>query len=227
MRPSDHWKGHLLLFDATPTPTSDAPAGLRLLLIFVALEGVLGPRLSMLHWLGLPLPPSWLRIPILLGLTLLAVRFVAGLKLIQIGFRPWREWSGTEKSYFVQVFVVANVVFSLVFADRRPTPTMLAEPAVVLASFTWGFHQEVVYRGILQTELVRRWGSTWGILVSNALFTFGPLHFYHFARGVSALPMFAGIFVLGLFFAALFRRSGNLWMVAIFHGLGCAYILGS
>jgi len=57
------------------------------------------------------------------------------------------------------------------------------------------------------------------------LFTFGPLHFYHFSTG-SPLPMFAGIFTIGLFFSALYWRSGNLWLVAVLHGLGDAYIDG-
>ena len=69
--------------------------------------------------------------------------------------------------------------------------------------------------------------SVGGILVGNFLFIFGPLHFYHFSQTSSALPMFAGIFAIGLFFAVLFQRSGNLWMVAIFHGIGNSYIDGT
>ena len=38
--------------------------------------------------------------------------------------------------------------------------------------------------------------------------------------------MFGGIFAIGLFFAVLFRRSNNLWMVGLFHGLGDWYIVG-
>jgi len=227
-----HWRGHLFLFEKRSEPAYDASAGLRLLLIFLALEGVIGPRLSLLSWLQLPLPPLWLRVPILLAFALLLIRFVGGLPLSRIGFHPWREWSGTEKSYFVQVLLMANVVFSILFAGRLREnlagPSALGHVcAVVLANFLWGFHQEVMYRGVLQTELVRRWGALQGILLGNSLFTFGPLHFYHFSRTPHALPMFAAIFAIGLFFAVLFRRSGNLWMVAIFHGLGNAYILGA
>ena len=92
-------------------------------------------------------------------------------------------------------------------------------------TFLWGFYQEVLYRGLLQTELVRRWGAAAGILVANLLFTFGPLHFYHWRTGLPAWPMFAGIFAVGLFFAALQHRSRNLWMVATFHGIGSAWLL--
>jgi membrane protease YdiL (CAAX protease family) len=81
---------------------------------------------------------------------------------------------------------------------------------------------------MLQSELVRRCGAFIGILAANVLYTFGPLHSYYFAsRSSLALPMFAGIFAIGLFFGVLFRRSGNLWIVAVLHGIGNAYIVGS
>jgi membrane protease YdiL (CAAX protease family) len=37
--------------------------------------------------------------------------------------------------------------------------------------------------------------------------------------------MFASIFAIGLFFGVLFKRSGNLWIVAVIHGIGNAYIV--
>ncbi len=96
---------------------------------------------------------------------------------------------------------------------------------MLITYLIWGFYQELMYRGILQTELVRRWGPVAGILVSNTLFTFGPLHFYHFA-GMSPLPMFTWIFAIGLFFGVLLWRSGNLWIVGVLHGVGDAYFTG-
>ena len=229
--PSVHWRGHLFRFGAKSQPPYDQWAGLRLLLIVFLLEAIIGPRLWLFSLLGLPLPPSWLRVPFLLGAALMLVRLFAGVSLPWIGLYRWREWGGVEKSYFVQIFLLANVIFSILSIDRLRA--ILAEPSlwacvvpVLATTFLWGFYQEVVYRGILQTELVRRMGSLRGILVANALFTFGPLHFYHF-YGASAAPMFAGIFAIGLFFAVLFLRSGNLWIVGIFHGLGESYILGT
>lgn len=229
---SVHWRGHAFLFEKRGARTYNASAGFRLLLIFIVLEAVIGPRLSLFRWLRLPVPPVWLRVPVLLVFALLLVRFVAGLNLSQIGLYRWREWSGTEKSYFIQVVLIANLVFVILFADRLHI--ILSEPSllrrvceVFVPYFLWGLYQEVVYRGILQTELVRRWGPLRGILISNSLFTFGPLHFYHFSDSSPALPMFAGIFAIGLFFSVLFWRSGNLWMVGVFHGIGNSYIDGT
>jgi len=159
------------------------------------------------------------------------VRFFAGVKLSQIGLYRWREWSTTEKSYFIQVLLIANAIFSILFASRLKMifadPSLRGRAGVVAVTYLlWGFYQEVIYRGILQSELVRRWGAWPGILVSNLLYTFGPLHFYHFSAASNPLLMFLGIFAIGLFFGVLFRRSGNLWIVGIFHGLGDCYITG-
>lgn len=224
-----HLRGHFLLFDKKPAPAHDAGAGLPLLCIVVALEA---GRLAALRWL-LPVVPLWLLIPLFLGLALLSARFAAGVRLSELGFRRWREWGATERSYFVQLLIIANVVFPVVFAGRLRM--MLGEPSVgrtvwyvFVPYLFFGFYQEVVYRGMLQTELVRRWGPPLGILASNVLYTFGPLHSYHFlSRSSLAIPMFASIFAIGLFFGALFRRSGNLWIVAVIHGIGNSYIAGS
>jgi membrane protease YdiL (CAAX protease family) len=228
-----HAKGHAFLFEAKSPPNYDSSTGLRLLLIFLLFEIVVGPRLSLFSLLGLPLPSAWLRVLLMLGLVLTLIRFFARQRLGQIGLYRWRDWSVTEKSYFLQVFLIANTVFSILYADRLQM--ILADTGmwgqaviVVFTNLLWGFYQELMYRGLLQTELVRRWGSWLGILVSNLLFTFGPLHFYHSWGSMPgrALPLFAGIFFIGMFFGVLFRRSGNLALVGVLHGLGNCYMDG-
>jgi membrane protease YdiL (CAAX protease family) len=125
------------------------------------------------------------------------------------------------------VLVIANAVFALLFAARiGGTPAGTWVGLAIAANFLWGFHQEVMYRGLLQTELVRKLGPVAGIVLANLLFTFGPLHFYHLSRP-SPWPMMAGIFAIGLFFAVLCHRSRNLWLPAVFHGIGTAWILGA
>ena len=227
-----HWKGHFFLFGKRRLPTYGNAAGLALLFIFAAFEWIVGPRLSLFEFLQQPIPPFWLRMPLMLGVVLLAVRLVAGLKLSAIGLYRWRSWSATEKSYFLQVLVIANVIFAVAVAAQLQAiltgPTAFKHVwSIFLPYLLWGFYQEVLYRGILQTELVRRWGALPGLLVSNVLFTFGPLHFYHFAEGASAGPILAAVFAIGLFFGVIFLRSGNLWMVAVFHGIGNVYLDGT
>ncbi|MEY2521429.1 MAG: protease family protein [Verrucomicrobiota bacterium] len=224
-----HLAGHVLIFDRKESPGYDESTGMRLLLVAIGIEAL---RRLAIRWLY-PDVPLWILIPLFLVGALLLVRFVAGLRLSQIGLYPWREWSPVEKSYFIQLLVLANVVFSFVFASRLRL--ILAQPSAL--SIIWngfvpylffGFYQEVVYRGMVQSELVRRWGAFAGILTANFLYTFGPLHWnYFWSRSAVAVPMFAAIFAIGLFFGVLFRRSGNLWIVAVMHGIGNAYIVGS
>ena len=224
-----HLRGHVLLFDKRPAPDYNASAGMRLLGIAIGIEALRLVAIRGLH-LGVPLI---ILVLVFLVCALFLVRFVAGLRLRQIGLYPWREWTPVEKSYFIQVLVLANVVFAFVFASRLRL--ILAQPSalsIIWSGFVpylfFGFYQEVVYRGMVQLELVRRWGAFVGILIANVLYTFGPLHWNYFsARSAVAVPMFAAIFAIGLFFGVLFRRSGNLWMVAVLHGIGNAYIVGS
>jgi CAAX protease family protein len=226
---SVHVRGHFLLFDKRSASRWDVATGARLLLIALAIEAI---RLVAVRWLH-PAVPLLILVPLLLACALGLVRFGAPLKPSQIGLYRWGEWSLVEKSYFVQLLVIANVVFPLVFASRLRL--ILAQPSalamvwnVFVPYLFFGFYQEVVYRGILQSELVRRWGALAGILGANVFYTFGPLHWYYFAAHASvAVPMFAAIFAIGLFFGVLFWRSGNLWIVAVIHGIGNAYIVGS
>jgi membrane protease YdiL (CAAX protease family) len=221
-----HLRGHLLFFDHKPASQHDVSSGTRLLLIAVVLEAL---RLGVVR-LFYTVVPLFILVPFFLVCALLAVRFVAGLRLSQLGFYRWHKWTATEKSYFVQLLIIANVVFPLVFAARLQAilgqPSALRTLANVFVPYLFfGFYQEVVYRGMLQSELVRRWGAFMGILASNVLYTFGPLHWNYFFP--PAVPMFVSIFAIGLFFGILFRRSGNLWIVAVIHGIGNAYIVGS
>ncbi len=226
---SIHLRGHFLLFDGRPAPVYAPRAGTLLLLAATLLEVL---RLAAVRWL-LPPTPLWLLIALLLGFGLLLVPALAGVTLPQLGLRPWRDWSPTEKSYFLQVLVIANVVFPTVLA--APLASQVGQagvPAIVWNVFVpyllFGFYQELVYRGMLQVELVRRWGAPIGIVVANLLYTFGPLHWYYFASSASfAGPMFAAIFLIGLFFGVLYLRSGNLGIVATFHAIGNAYLVAS
>ena len=229
-----YWAGHILQFDAKPSPVYDVTTGNRFLILFFVMEVILGPRLALATWLGIPVPEAIIRIPVMFLLALILVRSLTGIKFSQIGLYSWRYWTATERWYFIQTLILINVVFAMMLLSKLNV--IFNQPAlwstamsVLFVQLLWGFYQELIYRGILQTELVRRWGVTAGIFVSNTLFTFGPLHFYHF-RGIAENPshawIFAAIFAIGLFFGFLFQRSANLWIVGIFHGIGDWYITG-
>ena len=223
-----HLRGHLLLFEDPESRAWAAEAGHRLIIILVFLELVLDPRT--ISWLQLPVPSPGLFMLAKLAFVLWLVPVYAGVDRAMLGFRRRRDWTTTESSYLVQVLILACIIFPLTLAsqwERSLAEHGWADLALMglLPYFAFGFYQEVVYRGMLQTELVRRWGVVRGILASNALYTFGPLHANYYPMDTStAISLFLSVFAMGMLFALIFRRSGNLWIVALMHGAGNALI---
>lgn len=222
-----HLRGHLLQFDSPrAAPVYDESLGTRVLAGAVLLEVF---RLA-LRGIGRSGVPLWVMLPLLLVAALAMVRAV-GVTFTQIGLRPWRDWTPTERSYLVQVVIIANIVFPFMLWETLQERAAAAGVGTTLATvfvpyLFYGFYQEVVYRGLVQSELVRRYGAGPGIIGANILYTFGPLHYYYFAAPLGlAVPMFAAIFAIGLLFGTLYRLSGNLWIVAIMHTIGNAYMV--
>ena len=234
---SPFWRGHLFLFDQPQAPTFSSQQGTRLLLLFLFSEVIVRPLFAACaRWLTIADRNWWplVQVSLLTVLVCCLVINFARVRLSQLGLYSWRRWSRTEKFYFVQILPVAIIVFSLFTSASlkalwvRPNLWQIGL-FIFVQQMTWGFYQELLYRGLLQTELVRRWGTLTGILVSNLVFTFGPLHAYHFLaaqRSPSHLWIFAAIFSIGLLFAILYKRSGNLWIIGVTHGLGDWFIDG-
>lgn len=223
------WQGHLLQFESQPDWLIQRRMALRLLLLFVLFELVLGPRL------GFWSLPVWWRLPLQWTAMLLALRWCA-VSLRTVGFKPWSMWTRTERWYFPQAVILANLIFFALFAAQFPAMAPAPAPAyvatlmlLIVTQLLWGAWQELIYRGLLQTAL-RCWCRPWtALLIANTVFTFGPLHCYHFLLDHSWLAtvgMFAAIWVIGLLFGFLFMRTRNLWLVAVLHAIGNAYIEG-
>jgi membrane protease YdiL (CAAX protease family) len=216
-------RGHLLLFERRPAPAIPSAKFIAGAVILEIICLTVARPLSVFV-------PLWVLFPALLALSLVIVR-ASGTRLSDFGLRPWREWSTTEISYFFQVLVIANVVFPLVLAGsivaRLEQASIFRELGTLFVPYLFfGFYQEVVYRGMLQSGLERRLGAVLAVVVANVLFTFGPLHWNYVVSGsATAIPMLALIFSVGLFFGALYQRSRNLWLPAIFHAIGNAYMV--
>ena len=214
-----HARMHLLMFEPRVQESYAPAAGLRLLGVFLVLETLVGPRRA---------PP-----PVMLAVALLAIRYAGGVPLSRVGLYGWRRWTTSEKSYFAQMLPLALVIFTVVSASPLRTiagDSTLWAPAAITASWylVWGFYQELMYRGILQTELVRRLGPWLGIPIANVAFTFGPLHFYYWStyQAPTIYALFAAVFAIGLFFGVLFHRSGNLFIAGTLHGVGDIFLTG-
>jgi len=220
-------RGHLLLYERRDAPTYAAWSGVLLLLIVLVLEFLIGPRMESLAALDLQLPSSALRTLILLALALVLVRLVARVRLNDVGFISFGQWRAAETLYLAQALLIGCGLFVFMFGARLGLSggagAWLAVGGHVLTQMLWGLYQEVVYRGLLQTELSRRFGAIAGALAANLAFTFGPLHLYHLQNSTDTAQttiMMAAIFGIGLLFAFIFARCRNIWLIGLLHGLG-------
>jgi membrane protease YdiL (CAAX protease family) len=88
-----------------------------------------------------------------------------------------------------------------------------------------GFFEELLFRGYVQGFLTRRWGHSYrGILLcmllTNAIF--GVAHLLNLVMGrAEALYAVSNVvyaFAFGVFFSALYVRTGSVWPGSILHG---------
>jgi membrane protease YdiL (CAAX protease family) len=79
----------------------------------------------------------------------------------------------------------------------------LAITAVLVAPFA----EETFFRGFLFPGISKRWGYSWGVIVSGALFAVA-----HIGSG-GLVP----IFILGMLLAWLYKKTGSLWPCIITH----------
>jgi membrane protease YdiL (CAAX protease family) len=225
---ADSVRAHLLRFEMPLAPTYGNAVGTRMLVaflvvgvgMFVALRfafDAMGAR-------GLPAANLGF-VVVLLAAFVVAQRVLVGLPMSEVGLRRYADWTHRERLYVLQVVPLAVVLFATVFRDHLAALREQHGLAgfllfSILTGLLWGAVQEFLYRGWLQTELTRRFGATAGLIAANVAFTFGPLHVNYFA-GPAGLRWggLLAVFGIGLFFGIVYRRSGNVWIPAVLHGL--------
>jgi membrane protease YdiL (CAAX protease family) len=163
---------------------------------------------------------------ILLFLLWIVTLHVFPIKGKDIGLRKLSTWNNYEMIYLLLMVPIGFVIFGYFTKDKLVASLHENGSVLLLISFifymAWGFYQEWIYRGLLQTELTRKYGAFIAILLANIIFTLGPLHFYQLYQGKY---MLIGVtFLIGLIFGILYHRSYNLWIVGILHGI-CNWFL--
>ena len=224
----DSVRAHALRFETPLAPTYGNAAGMRVLVAFLVvgvgmffalrfLSDAVGVR-------GLPAANLGF-VFALLAAFVVAQRALVDVPMADVGLRRFADWTRRERLYFLQIVPLAAVVFAFVFGghllalrEQRGLAEFLLFS--VLTGLVWGMVQEFLYRGWLQTELTRRFGATAGLLAANVAFTFGPLHIDYLVGPASARwGGLVAVFSIGLFFGFVYRRSGNVWIPAVMHGL--------
>jgi hypothetical protein len=161
---SSGWSGWLFNFGKSAAAPYSAWTGLRVLLACLVLEGLVRPFVReevrvLGHGSGTrTLVIASCMLVFAVGLTAVWIR----LPLSRVGLYGWRRWTDSEKWFLPQIVAVSLLAFTPTDWNQLAVlPThaawIRATVLVFAGQMLWGFYQEYVYRGLLQTELVRRW----------------------------------------------------------------------
>lgn len=135
------------------------------------------------------------------------------------GFRL--AWFG-----FLYIAITFLICFMSIPENSFIAPNVYYLLIVVLHPFIGtGLFEEVLYRGLVLKILLKKiGGSKRGIILACVISSvfFGLLHIGNILSGYPVLPIVTQMIsaiATGLFFAAVFMRTGKLWISIFFHGL--------
>ena len=153
-------------------------------------------------------------------LVLLAFIPLLGMRLFGV---PWREL-GFARGYrvwlIVVIYALALILFSLIFFNVPALPDVVK--AAIHAFIVAALPEEIFFRGILLTRLIRLLGTIEGVVISSLIF--GIMHLAANLHSEPNVLLALSISILsqattGLMLAILFVRTRNLVAGTIYHTL--------
>jgi membrane protease YdiL (CAAX protease family) len=180
---------------------------------------------------GLPLEPSDLALFTLWQMALSAIVIFLMVKLNVFSrddFKSKNLGRGLLLGWVAYVGVIINVAVSISSfpADGFIVPSIPHLLITVLHPFIGtGLFEEVLFRGLVLKLLLMAFGNSKkgiikAVIISSALF--GATHISNVIAGAPLFPtimQIIGAMAAGIFFAALYLRTRNLWVVIILHAI--------
>lgn len=135
--------------------------------------------------------------------------------------------------YFLCMGVYSAVVFMVIYEGERTLRPWYLIVAFVICMLLVGITEEFLCRGVLAELLLRRYGATkegvWkAVIVSGVLFGLAHLSNLFGAEPVGVLVQCVIAGMMGMAFAAIYFRTGNIWVTVFLHTFVdiCALITG-
>lgn len=223
------WATIILYFNKKVKPFYHPEQGRDMLMLALAFEVCrMGVMLVISYMEASDVLSNGLVALIFLLLIYSVTRYVFPIKLKDIGLHKLSKWNAYETAFLLGIVPIVFCLFFYYTKDKLYASLHEQGRPVILITFicymAFGFYQEWIYRGFIQTEFTRRYGAITAILLANLIFTFGPLHIYQLYQG---RYMFIAItFFIGLLFGILYYRSYNLWITGILHGICIWFLTG-
>lgn len=127
--------------------------------------------------------------------------------------------------FVFDIFVLVIKYLNAVLNIRPQWQTLPVILLGILSMIAIGVREEVLFRGIIGNSLLFKYGTDkkglWFAIIVSSLF-FGGVHITNIFKGVELIGLIAqilGAFTAGLFFTAVYLRSGNIWALILLHAL--------
>lgn len=135
--------------------------------------------------------------------------------------------------YFLVIGVYSAVVYTIIYEGERTLRPWYLIAAFVICMLLVGITEEFLCRGVLAELLLRHYGATgqgiWrAVIVSGVLFGLAHLSNLLGAEPVGVLVQCVIAAMMGMAFAAIYFRTGNIWVTVFLHAFVdvCALITG-
>lgn len=119
------------------------------------------------------------------------------------------------------IFMLGGIKFEYIFTTKSISPMILG---FIFFMFQ-GTFEELVMRSYLMPNFANVMGDKWSIIITSILFS--VLHFAN--PGITVIPII-NLVLFGIVFAALYYKTGSLWVCGISHGVWnytMAYVYGA
>jgi hypothetical protein len=133
--------------------------------------------------------------------------------------------------YFLFLSVYSGIVYDVMYEGERTLKPWYLILAFLLCMLLVGVTEEFLCRGVIAELLLRHYGATRGgvwkaVIVSGILFGLAHLTNLIGAAPVGVLVQSVVAAMMGMAFAAIYFRSGCIWVTVILHALvdACALI---
>lgn len=147
--------------------------------------------------------------------------------LLSFGIRRENFLKGLVIGGFLFFVTIGNIVIYVMGASEYPVvmPSIKLVMLVVAEQIFVGIFEEFLFRGLILNVLLekmkdRQWkGILMAVFISSALF--GAIHFLNLQDSPdlvnATISQSLGAMCIGVFFAALYLRTQNIWVVAFYH----------
>lgn len=160
---------------------------------------------------------------ILLAFLIILVMKRSSKGVFRFGFHAEKLWLSIGLSSVAMAVALENVVeYSLA---GLPLQTTLSGVSIaILSGIAPGLFEEVSCRGVVLSNMMKRWNGKNGAVVKSVLasgIAFGLVHLLNLANGDVAATLLQVFYAsgLGIFFGGVYVRTHNLWGTVIIHSL--------